>query len=160
MPSFDIVSEVDLHEVANASDQASREVRNRFDLRGVDAGFEFANGEIVVWAEEDFQIRQLVDILHDKLTRRGVDLAVLEAGSPSASGKTKRQPFQLKQGIDADTGRRIVKLVKGAKLKVQSQIQGDKVRITGKKRDDLQAVIAKLKDDDFGLPLQFNNFRD
>lgn len=160
MPSFDVVSEVDLHEVNNAIDQASREVRNRFDLRGVDAGFEFADGSIVVWAEEEFQVRQLVDILQDKLTRRGVDIGALVAGTLEASGKTKRQPFQLKQGIDADAGRQIVKTVKNAKLKVQSQVQGDKVRISGKKRDDLQSAMALLKDGDFGLPLQFNNRRD
>lgn len=160
MPSFDVVSEVDLHEVNNAIDQASREVRNRFDLRGVDAGFEFADGGIVVWAEEEFQVRQLVDILQDKLTRRGVDIGALVAGTLEASGKTKRQPFQLKQGIDADAGRQIVKTVKNAKLKVQSQVQGDKVRISGKKRDDLQSAMALLKDGDFGLPLQFNNRRD
>ena len=160
MPSFDVVSEVDLHEVNNAIDQASREVRSRFDLRGVDAGFEFVDGGIVVWAEEEFQIRQLVDILHDKLTRRRVDIGALEAGALEASGKTKRQPFQLKQGIDANAGRQIVKTVKNAKLKVQSQVQGDKVRITGKKRDDLQSAMALLKEGDFGLPLQFNNRRD
>ena len=160
MPSFDVVSEVDLHEVNNAIDQASREVRNRFDLRGVDAGFEFVDGGIVVWAEEEFQVRQLVDILQDKLTRRGVDIGALVAGTLEASGKTKRQPFQLKQGIDADAGRQIVKTVKNAKLKVQSQVQGDKVRISGKKRDDLQSAMALLKDGDFGLPLQFNNRRD
>ena len=160
MPSFDVVSEVDLHEVTNAVDQASREVRSRFDLRGVDAGFEFADGEIVVWAEEEFQVRQLVDILQDKLTRRGVDIGALEPGSLEASGKTKRQPLHVKQGIDTEASRRIVRTVKSAKRKVQAQIQGEKVRIAGKKRDDLQAIIAELKEDDFGLPLQFSNFRD
>ena len=160
MPSFDVVSEVDLHEVTNAVDQASREVRSRFDLRGVDAGLEFADGEIVVWAEEEFQVRQLVDILQDKLTRRGVDIGALQPGSLEASGKTKRQPFQVKQGIDTEASRRIVRTVKSAKRKVQAQIQGEKVRIAGKKRDDLQAIIAELKEGDFGLPLQFSNFRD
>ena len=160
MPSFDVVSEVDLHEVGNAVDQSSREVRSRFDLRGVDAGFELNGSDIVVWAEEEFQVRQLVDILQDKLTRRGVDIGSLEGGSLEASGKRKRQPFFVKQGIDTDTARRIVKSVKDARLKVQAQIQGDQVRVTGKKRDDLQTMIARLKDGDFGLPLQFSNFRD
>ena len=160
MPSFDVVSEVDLHEVTNAVDQATREVRSRFDLRGVDAGFEFADGEIVVWAEEEFQVRQLVDILQDKLTRRGVDIGALQPGSLAASGKTKRRPFRVKQGIDTEASRRIVRTVKSAKRKVQAQIQGEKVRIAGKKRDDLQAIIAELKEGDFGLPLQFSNFRD
>lgn len=114
----------------------------------------------MVWAEEEFQVRQLVDILQDKLTRRGVDIGSLEGGSLEASGKRKRQPFLVKQGIDTDTARRIVKSVKDARLKVQAQIQGDQVRVTGKKRDDLQTMIARLKDGDFGLPLQFSNFRD
>ena len=160
MPSFDVVSEVDLQEVRNAVDQAMRELRTRFDFRGVDAGFELEDAAITVWAEEEFQVRQLVDILEDKMTRRGVDIGALDPRPLEAAGRQKRQPFGLKQGVDRDASRRIVKTVKDAKLKVQSQIQGDKVRVTGKKRDDLQAVIAKLKDGDFGLPLQFNNFRD
>lgn len=160
MPSFDVVSEVDLQEVRNAIDQANRELKTRFDFRGIDAGVELVGDEVTVWAQEEFQVGQLVDILHDKLTRRGVDILALDAQKPEASGKQKRQPFDLKQGIDRDTSRGIVKIVKDAKLKVQSQIQGDKVRITGKKRDDLQRVIAALKDGEFGIPLQFNNFRD
>lgn len=160
MPFFDIVSEVDLQEVRNAVDQASRELRTRFDFRGVDAGFELEGAVVTVSAEEEFQIDQLVDILHDKMTRRGVDISALSARPLEASGKQKRQPFDLKQGIDRDASRRIVKTVKDAKLKVQPQIQGDKVRVSGKKRDDLQAVIAKLKAEDYGLPIQFNNLRD
>ena len=160
MPSFDIVSEVNLQEVRNAVDQAVRELKLRFDFRGVDAGFLLEGETITVWAQEEFQVQQLVDILQDKMTRRDVDIGALDPRPIEASGKQKRQPFGLKQGIDHDAGKRIVKTVKDAKLKVQSQIQGDKVRITGKKRDDLQAIIAKLKEGDFGLPLQFNNFRD
>ena len=160
MPSFDVVSEVDMQEVRNAVDQAVRELRTRFDLRGVDAGFEFGGACIVVFAPEEFQIRQLVDILHDKLTRRGVDVGVLDAQTLEAAGKIKRQPFALLQGIDRDAGKRIVNAVKALKLKTQSQVQGDKLRVTAKKRDDLQAVIASLKEGDFGPPLQFNNFRD
>ena len=160
MPSFDVVSEVDLQEVRNAVDQALRELRTRFDFRGVEAGFEFDGAKIVVFAPEEFQIRQLVDILQDKLTRRGVDVGVLDAQTLEAAGKTKRQPFGLLQGIDRDAANRIVKTVKDLKRKVQAQVQGDKVRVTGKKRDDLQAVIAQLKDGDFALPLQYSNFRD
>lgn len=160
MPSFDVVSEVDLQEVRNAVDQTNRELRTRFDFRGVDAGAELDGGMVTVWAQEEFQVRQLVDILQDKMTRRGVDIGALDPHAIEASGKQKRQPFGLKQGIDRDASRGIVKTVKDAKLKVQSQIQGEKVRITGKKRDDLQRVIAALKEGDFGVPLQFNNFRD
>ena len=160
MPSFDVVSEVDMHEVRNAVDQAQRELRGRFDFRGVDARFEFDGALITLVAPEPFQIRQLEDILQDKLTRRGVDIGSLDKRQLEGAGKVVRQPIALLQGIAADPARRIVKTVKDAKLKVQCQTQGDKVRVTGKKRDDLQAVIAKLKDGDFGLPLQFNNFRD
>ncbi len=160
MPSFDVVSEVDMQEVRNAVDQAVRELRTRFDFRGVDAGFEFDGARIVVYAPEEFQIRQLVDILQDKLTRRGVDVGVLDAQTLEAAGKVKRQPFALLQGIDRDAAKRIVATVKALKLKAQSQVQGDKLRVTAKKRDDLQAVIASLKEGDFGPPLQFNNFRD
>ena len=160
MPSFDVVSEVDMQEVRNAVDQAVRELRTRFDFRGVDAGFEFDGARIVVSAPEEFQIRQLVDILQDKLTRRGVDVGVLDAQTLEAAGKVKRQPFALLQGIDRDAAKSIVAAVKALKLKAQSQVQGDKLRVTAKKRDDLQAVIASLKEGDFGPPLQYNNFRD
>ena len=137
-----------------------RELRTRFDFRGVDAGFELEGETVTVWAQEEFQVDQLVDILRDKMTRRSVDVGALDPRPLEASGKQKRQPFGLKRGIDRDASKQIVKTVKDTRLKVQSQIQGDKVRITGKKRDDLQAVIAKLKDGEFGVPLQFNNFRD
>lgn len=160
MPSFDVVSEVDLQEVRNAVDQATRELKTRFDFRGVDAGVELDGETVTVWAQEEFQVQQLVDILQDKMTRRQVDVGALDPRPIEASGKQKRQPFGLKQGIDRDASRGIVKTIKDAKVKVQSQIQGDKVRVTGKKRDDLQNVIAALKDGEFGVPLQFNNFRD
>ena len=160
MPSFDVVSEVDLQEVRNAVDQANRELKTRFDFRGVDAGVAVDGETVTVWAQEEFQVQQLVDILQDKMTRRKVDIGALDPRPMEASGKQKRQPFGLKQGIDRDAGRGIVKTVKDGKLKVQSQIQGDKVRITGKKRDDLQKAIAVLKEGDFGVPLQFDNFRD
>lgn len=160
MPAFDVVSEVDLQELRNAVDQAGRELQRRFDFRGVDAGVTFADGAVTVWAQEEFQVSQLVDILKDRMTRRGVDVAALAARPLEAAGKQKRQAFDLKHGLDGDASRAVVKAIKGAKLKVQSQIQGDQVRVTGKKRDDLQAAIALLKEEDFGLPLQFTNFRD
>jgi uncharacterized protein YajQ (UPF0234 family) len=160
MPSFDVVSEVDLQEVRNAVDQAVRELGTRFDFRGVDAGYELNDERIQLHAEEEFQLGQMLDILRDKFTRRGVDTRALDPGEIEASGKQKRQSFGLKQGIDKDSARKIVKLIKDAKLKVQAQIQGDQVRVTGKKRDDLQQVIAALREADLDMPLDFSNFRD
>jgi uncharacterized protein YajQ (UPF0234 family) len=160
MPSFDVVSEVDLQEVRNAVDQAVRELGTRFDFRGVEAGFELKDNRVQLHAQEEFQLDQMVDILRDKFTRRGIDTRVLEPGDIEASGKQKRQAFGLKQGIDKDSAKKIVKLIKDAKIKVQAQIQGDQVRVTGKKRDDLQQVIAALKEADLDMPLEFNNFRD
>ena len=160
MPSFDVVSEVDFQEVRNAVDQAVRELGTRFDFRGVDSGFELSEERIQLHAEEEFQLGQLLDILRDKLVKRGVDVRALDPGEIEASGKQKRQSFGLKQGIDRDAAKKIVKLIKDAKLKVQTQIQGEQVRVTGKKRDDLQQVIALLKESDLDMPLEFNNFRD
>jgi cyclic-di-GMP-binding protein len=160
MPSFDVVSEVDIQEVRNAVDQASRELSTRFDFKGVEAGFELADEQIRLHAQEEFQIEQMLAILNDKLTRRGIDVRVLDAGNIEASGKQKRQQFALKQGIGGDDARTIVKLIKDSKLKVQSQVQGDQVRVTGKKRDDLQEVMALLKKADLDVPLDFKNLRD
>ena len=160
MPSFDIVSEVDLQEVRNAVDQASRELKSRFDFKGVDAQFEVLEEGIRIAAEQDFQLRHLEVILRDKLARRGVDGASLDPKEIEGSGKQRRQLFGLREGIDRDTAKKITKLVKDAKLKVQSQINGEKLRVTGKKRDDLQAVMALLKESKLTLPLQFDNFRD
>lgn len=160
MPSFDVVSEVDAQEVRNAVDQAARELRTRFDFRGVDAGFEFSERGIEVSACEDFQLKQLEDILRDKLANRKVDGAALDAQAIEGAGKQRRQRFLLKQGIDRDTAKKITRLVKDCKRKVQAQINGEKIRVTGKKRDDLQAVIALLKEADLNIPLQFDNFRD
>ena len=160
MPSFDVVSEVDFQEVRNAVDQAVRELGTRFDFRGVDAGFELTEARIQLHAEEEFQLGQMLDILRDKLVKRGVDTRALDPGDIEAAGKQKRQGFGIKQGIDRDSAKKIVKLIKDSKLKVQSQIQGEQVRVTGKKRDDLQQVIAALKEADLDMPLDFNNFRD
>ena len=160
MPSFDVVSEIEVQEVRNAVDQATRELGTRFDFRGVDAGFDFEGEEILVWAEEEFQVHQLTDVLKQKLAKRKVDVGALDAQALEASGKQKRVQFRLRQGIDRDVSRQITKLVKDSRFKVQAQVQGDKVRVTAKKRDDLQTVMSSLRDADIDIPLQFNNFRD
>ena len=160
MPSFDIVSEVDIQEVRNGVDQATRELRNRFDFKNVDAGFELNEEVIVVHAPEDFQIAQLEDILRDKLAGRGIDGRCLDPGDIEGAGKVRRQTYALRQGIDRDTAKKLTKMTKDSKLKVQSQVNGDKVRVTGKKRDDLQAVMAMVREADLDIAFQFNNFRD
>ena len=160
MPSFDVVSELDLQEVRNAVDQANRELATRYDFRGVEASFELIDKAILLKAPEEFQLEQMADILRGKLVKRNVDVRCLDAGKIEASGKEKRRQFGLVSGIDKDRARDLVKTIKDSKLKVQSAIQGEKVRVTGKQRDDLQKVIALLKAADFGIPLQFDNFRD
>ena len=160
MPSFDVVSEVDLHELRNAVDQAGRELRTRFDFRGVDASFELVDAGVQLLAGEDFQLKQMEDILRDKMARRSIDGACLDPGQTEGAGKQRRQLFGIKQGIDRDTAKKIVKLVKDSRLKVQAQVNGPKLRVTGKKRAALQRVIATLKDTELTVPLQFDNFRD
>ncbi|MEO1204431.1 MAG: YajQ family cyclic di-GMP-binding protein [Pseudomonadota bacterium] len=160
MPSFDVVSEVDMHEAANAVDQSNREVSTRFDFKGTGASYELDGSEIRLLAEVEFQLQQMLDILRGKLAKRGVDIACLDAGEPEVAHQKARQTVLIRQGLDAPTARRIVKLVKDAKLKVQTSIQGEKVRISGKKRDDLQRVIALLREASIELPLQYENFRD
>lgn len=161
MPSFDIVSEVDWHEVDNAVDQANRDISNRYDFKGTDARVERSEALVTVYAENEFQVGQAVDILHNKLAKRGIALAALTSGGPetTAGGKAK-QIITVRSGVDQDLARRIVKLIKGSRLKVQAAIQGTQVRVSGKKRDDLQAVIAMLKQSDIDLPLQYVNLRD
>lgn len=160
MPAFDVVSEVDLQEVRNAVDQSSRELRSRFDFRGIDASFALTERGIELAAPEDFQLKQMEDILRTKLANRGVDGASLDPQPSEGAGKQRRQLFRLRQGIDRDSAKQITKLVKDSKRKVQAQVNGEKVRVTGKKRDDLQAVIALLKEAELEVPLQFDNFRD
>ncbi|MCF6218857.1 MAG: YajQ family cyclic di-GMP-binding protein [Gammaproteobacteria bacterium] len=160
MPSFDIVSEVDMHEITNAVDQANREVSTRFDFRGVDARIELKGEAITLFADVDFQLKQLLDILYNKMTKRNVDIGYLDTDKVEGVGKQVRQRLSLKQGIDSLTAKKIVKMIKDKKLKVQAQIQGDQVRVTGKKRDDLQTVMAFLRGESVDVPLQFNNFRD
>ena len=160
MPSFDVVSEVDMHEVTNAVDQASREVTNRFDFKGTDSHFEQDEAAVTLTSESEFQLKQMLDILENKLTKRGIDIACLKVDDPQVAGKQARQLVTLRQGLDTPLAKQIVKLVKDSKLKVQTAIQGEKVRVTGKKKDDLQQVMALLRQADLELPLQFDNFRD
>ena len=160
MPSFDIVSEVDMHEVTNAVDQTNREIANRFDFKGVNATVKQTDTGLVLESENDFQIRQMLDILHKKFAKRGIDIAALAEGEIETSLNKASQAVTIRQGIDQDSARKLVKLIKGTRLKVQSSIQGDKVRVSGKKRDELQETISMLKDSDSGLPLQYINFRD
>lgn len=160
MPSFDIVSKVDNHELANAVDQANREVDNRFDFKGSGAKFELAENVITLSAPNDFQLKQMADILNAKLAARKIDVQSLEYKEPEISLNQARQQANVKQGIDTPTAKKIIKLIKDQKMKVQAAIQGEQVRITGKKRDDLQNVIALLKDQTLDLPLQYENFRD
>jgi uncharacterized protein YajQ (UPF0234 family) len=160
MPSFDVVSEVDVQEVRNAVDQANREIGTRFDFKAVEAQFQLNEGEVELRAEQEFQLRSMMDILRQKLVKRGVDVGCLDPGEPLSSLNAARQRIAVRQGIDADTAKRMVKAIKASKLKVQAQIQGNQVRVSGKKRDDLQRVISMLRDSDYGLPLQFINFRD
>ena len=160
MPSFDVVSEVDMHEVSNAVDQANREVRTRFDFKGSNAKFERNDAVISMHAEVEFQLQQMLDMLQNKLAKRGVDLACLKVDEPELTAKHARQNVMLRQGLDTPLARQIVKLVKDTGLKVQASIQGAQVRISGKKRDDLQKVIAMLREAELDMPLQYVNFRD
>lgn len=160
MPSFDIVSEIDLHEAANAVDQANREVSTRFDFKGSGAHYEHKDAEIKLLAETEFQLQQMLDILQTKLAKRGIDIACLDVGEVQTALKQARQTVTLRQGIEAELAKKITRSIKDSKLKVQAAIQGDKLRVTGKKRDDLQEAIALLRQGQWDLPLQFNNFRD
>lgn len=160
MPSFDVVSEVDLQEVRNAADQANREVGTRFDFKGSDAGFELQDSLVAMHAESEFQLEQMLDVLRKKLTKRSVDISCLELGDVETANNRARQSVTIRQGIDTETARRIVKDIKASKLKVQAQIQGEQVRVSGKSRNDLQSIIAMLRKAELGLPLQYINFRD
>ena len=160
MPSFDVVSEIDHHELTNAVDQANREVTTRFDFKGTDSNFELKDSSITMNTESEFQLQQMYDILCNKLVKRGVDISCLEKADPVIHLKTATQVVTVREGIDSDVSRKMVKLIKDRKMKVQAAVQGDQLRVTGKKRDDLQAVMALLREGNFGLPLQFKNFRD
>ncbi len=161
MPSFDVVSEVDDHELHNAVDQVNREVGNRFDFKGSDAKIELVDGVMKVEAENEFQIQQMEPIIYSKLAKRSIDTRCLDKGDVEIRGRRAYQSIKVRQGVDTDLARKIVKMVKEMKLKVQAAIQGDQVRVTGKKRDDLQQVMSMLKaSEKIDLPLQYTNFRD
>lgn len=160
MPSFDIVSEVDHHELTNAIDQANREIGTRYDFKGSDARIEQSENQLTLSTESEFQIKQMTPILKEKMSKRGIDVSCLEFADIIEMNKRARQQVLVREGLDKDLARKIVKLIKDSKLKVQASIQGEQVRVNGKKRDDLQQVMKLLKEANLGIPLQFNNFRD
>jgi len=161
MPSFDIVSEIDKHELQNAVDQANKEVTTRYDFKGTESIFELNGSTITMKTESDFQLNQMYDMLVQKANRRGIDVKCMDASDPDVQLKTAKQVVEMREGIDAPLAKKIIKSIKDSKLKVQAANQGDSVRVTGKKRDDLQQVMQMLRGtEDLDLPLQFNNFRD
>lgn len=160
MPSFDVVSELDAHEVTNAVDQANRELAQRFDFKDTGARFALEDLSVTMHAQVDFQLKQMLEILKIRLARRGIDIACLEVKDAEVNLAAARQQVVLRHGIDQDAGRKIARLVKDSKLKVQANIQGDKVRVQGKSKDDLQAAIQLLRKAELAVPVQFENFRD
>ena len=160
MPSFDIVSEIDMHELSNAVNNANRAITQRFDFKGTQTTIKQSKEEVTLISESEFQVQQVLDIMLTELVRRKVDVKSLEQGDIKPNGKSMEKVLLIRQGIDKDNARKIVKLIKDKKLKVQSAIQGEQVRVTGKKRDDLQAVMAMLKKQELSVALQFTNFRD
>lgn len=160
MPSFDVVSEVDKHELSNAVDQANRELSTRFDFKGVDARFELEGFVITQSAPSAFQLKQMLDILRGRLSARNIDVRCLEVGDTNENVAGARQKVTVRQGLEQPISKKLIAALKQAKLKVEAQINGDKLRVSGKKRDDLQEAIALLRKTDVDLPLQFNNFRD
>ena len=160
MPSFDVVSDFDAHEASNAVDQANREVNTRFDFKGTGSGFVLDGQVISLTTQTDFQLKQMLDILRQKLAKRSIDIACIKEDEPEFSGSEARQKITLRKGIDTPLARDLVKKIKATKIKVQTAIQGEQLRVSGKKRDDLQAIISVLKEADVDLPLQYQNFRD
>lgn len=160
MPSFDIVSKADAHELSNAVDQARRDLENRYDLRGTNARFELEEFVVMQFAPSEYQLDQLLEMLRMRLSKRGIDLRCLELGDVESNLAEARRKITIKQGIEQKQAKAIIARLKEAKLKVEAQINGDKLRVSGKKRDDLQAAIALLRKAELELPLQFENFRD
>jgi len=160
MPSFDVVSEVNQHELSNGVDQANREVTTRFDFKGTGSSFELADDVITMNTESDFQLTQMYDILCNKLVKRSIDIACLEKGEAVIQARTATQTIKVNEGIETPAAKNMIKLIKQSKAKVQTAIQGEQLRVTGKKRDDLQTVIALLKGANLEIPLQYKNFRD
>lgn len=161
MPSFDIVSEIDKHELQNAVDQANKEVTTRYDFKGTDSSFELNGTTVVMKTESDFQLNQMYDMLLQKANRRGIDIKCMDPKDPDVQLKSAKQVVEMREGIEAPLAKKIIKAIKDSKLKVQAANQGDSVRVTGKKRDDLQQVMQLLRGmEEVDMPLQFNNFRD
>lgn len=160
MPSFDVVSEFDAHEASNAIDQANREVGTRFDFKGTGSKYVLEDQLVTLTSQADFQLQQMMDILRQKLAKRGIDIACMKEEEVEITGSEARQKVILRKGIDTPLARDLVKRIKASKIKVQTSIQGEKLRVSGKKRDDLQSVIALLRDAKIELPLQYENFRD
>jgi cyclic-di-GMP-binding protein len=160
MPSFDVVSEVNLHELTNAVDQTNREIANRFDFKGTGTKVDQQEHVMTIVAENEFQVKQVIEILRGKISKRGIDLACLEFGALATALNEARQNVTARHGLDKEAGKKVVKFIKDSQFKVQAQIQDQQVRVMGKKRDDLQAVIAALRPAELGMPLQFTNFRD
>ena len=161
MPSFDVVSEVDLNELTNAVDQTAREIGNRYDFKGSSARIVREGEAVNVFADSDFQLKQVLEIFYTRAAKRGIDVAAMEEGKQETiSGDKVRQTLTARQGIGQELAKKIVRLIKDGKVKVQAAVQGEKVRVTGKKRDDLQQVIALLREAKLDQPLQYDNFRD
>jgi cyclic-di-GMP-binding protein len=160
MPSLDVVSEIDTHELTNALDIAQRKIDNRFDFKGTSAKISKEGDSIVLYAENDFQLKQIQDLLNESFSKRGLDMRSLKSDGPIHDHSHIKEVFKTVQGIDQDPAKKLIKHIKSTKIKVQASIQGEKLRITGKKRDDLQAIMSELKELSFDQPLQFNNFRD
>ncbi len=161
MPSFDTVLEADFVEVKNAVDQAAREIGTRFDFKGTSAAIELKDKEITLFGDADFQLQQIEDILRNKLTKRGVDVRFLDVGKAEKIGGDKvKQLVKVRNGVSSEDGKKIQQVIKGSKMKLQAAIQGESVRVTGGKRDDLQAAISLIRSEMKDLPLTFNNFRD
>jgi len=160
MPSFDTVSEVDHHELSNAIDQANREIGTRYDFKGSGARIELTDNQLSLIAESEFQIKQMTPILKEKMSKRGIDVSCLEFSDIVEMNKKASQQVLVREGLDQDLARKIVRLIKDSKIKAQVAIQGDQVRVSGKKRDNLQQIMQLLREANLGIPLQFNNFRD
>jgi uncharacterized protein YajQ (UPF0234 family) len=160
MPSFDVVSEVDLHTFTNAVDQAGRVIANRFDFKGVDCGFERKERVVTLHAESEFQVQQMLEVLRGAISKCKIDPRAIKEGEMQTTGRQVRQEITMRHGIEQELAKKIVRLIKDSKLKVQAAIQGDQVRVTGKKRDDLQEAIALLRGSELEAPLQYQNFRD
>ena len=160
MPSFDVVSEIDHHELKNALDQANREIGTRYDFKGSNSKIDQTGNELTLEAESEFQIKQMVPILKEKMSKRDLDVDCMDFADIVEMNKRARQQVSVREGLDKDLARKMVKLIKDSKIKVQAAIQGEQLRINGKKRDDLQQVMQLLREAKLGIPLQFNNFRD